>query len=127
MERSGYPALRTVRSTLLARKGVTTGAEEVAGAPEEAVVPATITAQEELQFSQAEALQKEEIEATGVTTPQKVATHTSWDGKSAEIWYYPDAKLYGVVVPFNQVLSTGPKYTALADAAAYARGAVGEH
>lgn len=124
MERSGHPMLKNFRY----KKGTTTAAEEVAvtGQAEVAeVVPAILTQEDETEFSQAEVLQKQEIAATGVTVPQHVGTHTNWQNQSAEVWYYPEEGLYGVIVPFNKALNTGPKYRSLTDAVAYARGAVG--
>lgn len=107
------------------RGGITTAAEELPVTEPAEVVPASITQEEQFIIADAEAKQKAEIASTGVRTPQHVGTHTNWQGDSAEVWYYPEEALYGVILPNNTSLNTGPKYASLSDAVAYARGALG--
>lgn len=119
-ERQGFPIL----SKFMRPGARTISVEEAEVAEVAEVVPEVLTQEEEVQYAEAEALQKQEVEQLGLTKPQHMGTHTNWKGDSAEVWYYPEAKLYGVVVPSKPSLNTGPRYESLADAAAYARGAI---
>ena len=89
------------------------------------VIPAKPTQTEAVQFTQMETLQKKEVAELKLKSPQKVGNHTNWKGENAEVWLYPTENKYGVIVPANHKLDTGPKYDTLTDAAAYARGVVG--
>lgn len=125
-----FPQVGEARARIFGRffkrnKGTTTGAEE-APAPEAPVVtPAVITPEESAQFSEMEQKQKEEVAQLHLTAPQHVGGTANWQGVEAEVWYYPDVQKYGVIVTENPTLNSGPKFSSLEEANAYARGAVG--
>lgn len=111
------PANGTVPSNGTQAPAVTQADVEVAAEAAEAAMTAeTITSLDEM-----EAEQKAEIATHTVKKPQHVGGYTSWDGKYSKVWYYPSVELYGVEVTFNTSLSTGPRFSRLSEAHAYAQ------
>ncbi len=125
-----FPPLGKARARMFGRffrrnAGTTTSSQEAPPPAETVVTPAVITQEESSEFSAMEQKQKDEAAQLHLTAPQHVGGTANYLGVSAEVWYYPDVNLYGVEVPSDPSLNTGPKFPHLEEAQAYARGAVG--